>query len=149
MQRILVSTLLAAAAGLLASCAGPKFHQQYDQLVAETGPPYTDVTGPWEGKWVSGHNQHDGQLKAIVSAAPDKQDRYRFLYWATWGKGMKATFNFEGDAIREGDVVKISGEKGLGPIKYNHEAELTPTTFKATFGSDDKDFGVMNLKRPE
>ncbi|MEM7015343.1 MAG: hypothetical protein AAF585_28120 [Verrucomicrobiota bacterium] len=74
--------------------------------------------------------------------------RYKFLYWATWAK-MKGTFKFKGKAVRDGAAYRITGAKRLGPFKYNHNANMTPTTFEATYGSDQKDFGSFELSRPE
>lgn len=140
--------LLFAALSGLVSCAAPNFDKRYAAAVAESGGDHDDITGPWEGTWLSGHNQHTGELKAIVSKSPKGENRYRFLYWATWAK-MKGTFKFEGDAETDGDVVRVEGAKRLGPFKYTHKAKMTPTEFEATYGSSQKDFGVFNLRRPD
>ncbi|MFT5466185.1 MAG: hypothetical protein ACI8UO_001283 [Verrucomicrobiales bacterium] len=148
MKNSIAFSLLLILISCLASCAAPNFEKRYAAAVAESGGDFQDVTGPWEGTWLSGHNQHTGELKAIVSKSPKGQNRYRFLYWATWAK-MKGTFKFEGDSVEDGGVVKMSGAKRLGPFQYTHKAEMTKDQFEATYGSDKEDFGTFQLHRPE
>ena len=148
MKRIVAPAILAFAACFLASCAAPNFDKRYAEALAAAETPYDSVEGPWEGTWLSGHNQHTGELKAIVTKRSGKKNRYQFVYWATWAK-MKGTFKFEGDAERKCGAVHISGSKRLGLFKYNHDARMTPTKFEATYGTDAKDFGTFELSRPE
>ncbi len=144
-----ISTLALCVSLLsLASCATPKFNHQWEAALASSDPPYTDITGPWEGTWESGHNKHTGKLRCIVSEGEGEND-YTFDYWATWGPGMKGKFRFDGTGEQVGNAVKVTGSKRLGPTKYNHKATITPTSFTSEFGSDKKNFGVMELQRPE
>lgn len=140
--------LLCAAALALSSCAAPNFKSQFAAAEAGTTPPYTDITGAWEGTWSSGANGHNGELRCIVSEG-DQPNEYDFLYWATWWPNMKGTFKFSGVAEQQGNALHITGAKHIGPAKYNHEATITPTSFTSEFGSDKKNFGEMKLERPK
>jgi len=139
---------LCAAALALSSCAAPNYKKQFAAADSAMAAPYSDITGAWEGTWSSGANSHKGDLRCIVTEG-DAPNEYDFLYWATWWPGMKGTFRFSGVAEQEGNALHITGSKRIGITKYNHEAVITPTSFTSTFGSDKKNFGQMNLERPE
>lgn len=133
---------------LLSSCATPNFHKEWDKAVAEAKTPYKTIAGPWDGQWVSGHNNHTGELKCIVT--PVDENHYRFHYFARWAGFMKGTFIIQCEAEKKANGYYVTGAKKLVPFgTYQHRGTLTAASFDATFGSEGKDFGTFVMKRPE
>lgn len=137
-----------ALAALLSSCAGPRFNKQWEAALAEQSDSPASITGPWEGTWLSEKNGHTGKLRAIVDETGE--DTYNFLYWATWGPGIRGTFQIDCEGEETNGVTKVRGEKKLGPFGvYGHDAEITPKDFDATFSSEKENLGTFEMSRPE
>tara|TARA_R110002096_G_scaffold16106_29_gene55198 strand:- start:14715 stop:15152 length:438 start_codon:yes stop_codon:yes gene_type:complete len=131
---------------LLSSCAGPRFHKQWEAALNDPSEPGS-IAGAWEGSWLSEKNGHTGKLKAIVDETGE--NTYKFLYWATWGPGMRGTFQIDCEGEEKGGVTTVRGKKKLGPFgTYQHAAEITETDFDATFSSEKENLGTFELIRP-
>lgn len=142
-----VFLLSLAFAALLSSCAGPRFNKQWEAALAKPSETSGTITGPWEGSWLSEKNGHTGKLRAIVNETGE--DTYHFLYWATWGPGIRGTFQIDCEGEETNGVTQVRGEKKLGPFgTYNHEAEITPSEFEATFSSKKENLGTFEMSRP-
>lgn len=132
----------------LSSCAGGRFERAWKQ---GEGQNAQDLTGTWEGQWLSHSNGHTGKLRCIVSPVNGSQDDYSFQYQASWGKFLRGIFTIQCKAIRTGSQRwKVSGSKDLGPLlggEFFHQAAITPQAIQAEYHSQ-LDHGVMELKRP-
>ena len=141
------SLLLLLVLGL-SSCAGGRFERAWKQGQGQTAQ---DLTGSWEGKWLSHSNGHTGRLRCIVSRVNGSRDDYAFQYQASWGKFLRGIFTIQCKALRTGPQRwKVSGSKDLGPLlggEFSHQAEITPQAVHAEYHSQ-LDHGVMELKRP-
>ena len=149
-RRLRTFVLLAAVAGTLASCS--TYHVDYAKAVATAEVPPNSPFGPWQGRWKSGANGHEGPLWCIIAPVPDDPKTLHFRYRAGWGK-----FEF-GDYLHavptpapkprtltlDGDM-KLPGGFGTYAIK----GTVTATTFDATFRSDGGDHGPITLRRPK
>jgi len=132
----------------LNSCAGGRFERAWKQ---GQGQNAQDLTGSWEGKWLSHSNGHTGGLRCIVSQVNGSQDDYSFQYQASWGEFLRGIFTIQCKALRTGPQRwKVSGSKDLGPLlggEFSHQGAITPQAVHAEYHSQ-LDHGVMELKRP-
>jgi len=110
-----------------------------------------DRPGPWIGRWVSGHNGHEGPLWCIVTPTPDKPGSYDFRYRAGWGMLQFGNYvhtvavkkDAAGNLLVKGkmDLPKLFGEHSLDGV-------VTASEFNADFKSEKGDHGKMTLRRP-
>ncbi|MFT4639199.1 MAG: hypothetical protein ACI8T1_002523 [Verrucomicrobiales bacterium] len=132
---------------LVVSCSS--FHQQWREAKSQQGTH--DLTGPWEGRWVSAANGHGGKLRCVVSPQAAKPESYNFNYWAKWGifSGSFATI-YPVEQVADGRWT-FAGDSDLGSLGgvYHHAGEATPDRFKADYTSSKGDRGTMEMTRPE
>ncbi len=70
-----------------------------DWKKARATPPGDDITGRWEGSWLSGKNGHHGRLRCVVTRLGD--DRYRAHYKATYWKIFRIAYAVDMQVRRE------------------------------------------------
>lgn len=142
---------------LLTSCAGPGYNSAYRKSVEayHAADPKPEVSGPWEGYWLSGENAHTGKLRAIGSARPsaaggdDGVEHMDFRYHATWAKVLSGGYTADHKVKRNRDgSFSVNAEKEialLGP--YTSEGTIKGDKFEATYKAE-ADHGVFILQRP-
>jgi len=136
----------AALAMLSSGCS--TFHRDWRAATA-TPPPAKDISGPWEGSWLSDVNGHHGRLRCVVSRL-DK-GRYRAHYRATYWKIFR--FGYTADlqvAQPSSDTFRFRGEADLGwwgGGVYHYDGQATPTNFFSTYKSE-HDHGRFEMTRP-
>lgn len=147
-----VFVLFCAVLLALAGCAGPAFNRDWKQAVAEweSGSAKEPVAGPWTGAWLSGMNQHTGELRCLISPVDGSEDLYRFRYRATWKKvlsgGFKVEFPVTPD-VKGGYV--FAGEHDLGMFgAFEHRGRIHGDEFSATYQSSLGDHGTFEMERP-
>ena len=144
----------AATVALLGALALPScstYRADFAQAVANAEVPPNSPAGPWEGRWKSAHNGHEGPLWCLITPTPDTPGSYDFRYRAGWGrlqfgdymttvkpKGTGATWTVE-------DSLDLPG--GFGT--YSIKGTITPTKFTAAFKADQGDHGKMTLTWPQ
>lgn len=114
---------------------------------AATAP--TDISGRWDGTWLSHTNGHDGPISASISKLDD--DNYSVHFSGRfWG-----LFPFEYDMVltvaeRREDALVLSGAKNLGLLfgTFSYTATVTKSEFNAWYCSR-HDGGVFNMSRCE
>ena len=130
----------------VASCGS--FPSEWRRAVSQPIP--TDLTGAWEGRWVSQTSGHQGTLRCVVRQDASSAETYHFHYWARWGF-LCGTFPavYPVQAIGP-DRWAFSGHSDLGLLGglYHHRGKATPTTFNATYHSTRGDHGTMQMRRP-
>ncbi|HMJ90991.1 MAG TPA: hypothetical protein VK530_14305 [Candidatus Acidoferrum sp.] len=110
--------------------------------------PANDITGRWEGTWLSDANAHNGALRCLITRQTNGvlQARYRATYqrWLKFGYTAALVarpgtnqFDFDGSA----DLGKLAG--GV----YRYSGHATPTNFFSTYQSK-YDHGVFRMVRP-
>ena len=140
-----------ALPGLLALSSCSTYQADFAQAVAAAEVPANSPAGPWEGRWKSSFNGHEGPLWCIITPTPDQPGSYDFRYRAGWGAlkfgDYTTTVKPEGTATSwtVTDTMDLPG--GFGT--YSIKGAVTPKTFSASFKSDGGDHGTMTLTRPE
>ena len=144
-------------AALLTSCAGPGFNSAYRKSVTayHAADPKPEVSGPWEGYWLSGENAHTGKLRAVAvpatSEAPaaNGDGRYQFRYHATWAKVLSGGYTSEHEVKRKPDgSFTLKGQEEIALLGlYKSEGTIKGDKFDSTYHAD-ADQGVFILKRP-
>ena len=119
--------------------------------------PTDDITGPWEGTWKSRKGHGGGKLRAVIERAPeapaaDAAAEYVAHFRATFWGIFKSSYSIPLTHDRGATGNVFSGEKDLGWLAgglYTYGAEITPTTFDASYQSQSGDSGVFQLARPK
>lgn len=135
------------AALFLTSCVG--YEAKWNKSVADyRAGKIKAPEGPWEGTWTTKTNGHTGDLRAIVSKAPDGE--YDFHYHATWKKFLQGGYKVKFPAKRSGSTYRVDGSKDLGIFgAFGHKATITPSRYEATYSNDKGDLGTFSMRRPE
>lgn len=131
----------------LTSCVG--FQSKWNKSVSDyRAGKISAPEGPWEGTWATKTNGHTGNLKAIVSKAPDGE--YDFHYYATWKKFLQGGYKVRFPVTRSGSTYYVDGEKDLGIFgSFGHKAKITRNSYEATYSNDKGDLGTFSMKRPD
>ena len=137
--------LLTVASLLLTGCSS--FNNEYKTALTQPIPA-DDISGPWEGRWLSDKNGHTGKLRAVLRQTSG--DEYEAHFHATFWKIMRASYRVPLKIDRSGDRFTLSGESDLGLLSggvYSYEGEATPETFFSTYKSK-YDHGTFEMNRP-
>lgn len=114
-----------------------------------TPAPANDVTGRWEGSWLSERNGHYGRLRCLMIRLNDRSysARFKATYWKIFrfshpvvlevARDSQDRFNFQGQA----DLGWWAG--GV----YQYEGKANPVDFFSTYKSK-YDHGTFRMKRP-
>lgn len=123
------------------------YHQKWKRSQRESAQ--TDgITGPWEGRWRSEHNQHEGKLRCIITKTSGTD--YDFHFWATWSL-FAGTYHVKAPVtvLEEGVSSHFEGSKNLGRLTggiYRFTGDITGDEFQARYDSR-IDHGIFSLKR--
>lgn len=134
-----------AAAMLVCGCSS--FHRQWDAAVAQPLPAH-DISGPWEGSWRSGKNNHRGRLRCVMT--PAGTNLYQAHFHATFWKIFRAAYEVPLEVRREGGTFRFTGQSDLGLLGggiYTYEGTATPAEFSSSYRSK-HDHGRFEMRRP-
>ena len=125
------------------------FNREWKTAAAHP-PPAGDISGRWEGSWLSGKNGHHGRLRCLVTKLDDThyRARYKATYWKLLRFGYAVTMSVEKSSD---DTFKSAGEADLGwwgGGVYRYEGQITPDKFFSTYKSS-HDHGTFQMKRPD
>jgi hypothetical protein len=142
MRKLALVSLLAFITG----CSS--FNRQWKSALAQ---PHSDpdISGAWEGRWLSDRNGHTGKLRGILSRG--EADQYKARFHATFWKIFHATYEVPLKYEEKNGEVLLSGEADLGKLSggvYQYEAKATGAQFFSTYKSK-YDHGTFEMKRPE
>ena len=123
------------------------FNREYKTAL---GQPIStnDISGPWEGRWLSDKNGHTGKLRAILRRS--SAEEYDAYFHATFWKMFRSSYRVPLKFKEENGRTTISGEQNLGWLSggvYTYEGEATPTSFFSTYKMK-YDHGTFEMKRP-
>jgi hypothetical protein len=123
------------------------FNREYKAALAQPIPT-NDISGPWEGRWVSDKNGHTGKLRAVLRQS--SAEEYDAYFHATFWKFFRSSYRVPLKYKEENGRTTISGEQDLGWLSggvYTYEGEATPTRFFSTYKMK-YDHGTFEMKRP-
>jgi hypothetical protein len=138
----LVSLLLLVATG----CCS--FNRDWKNALAAPRTD-TDISGAWEGRWLSDKNGHTGKLRGILTEAGP--DEYNARFRATFWKIFRATYEVPLKYERKNGEFLLRGEADLGLLSggvYRYEGKATPESFFSTYRCK-YDHGTFEMKRAE
>lgn len=110
--------------------------------------PAGDISGPWEGRWLSDKNGHTGRLRCIMTATGT--NGYNAHFHATFWKIFRASYQVPFAATNAGTRFTFTGESNLGKLAggtYTYAGSADPSNFSATYRSK-YDQGTFEMKRP-
>ncbi|MBI5799579.1 MAG: hypothetical protein HZA92_02475 [Verrucomicrobia bacterium] len=136
-----------AIAALLLFSGCSTFNRDWKAAAAKPTPA-DSIEGSWEGKWLSGHNGHNGRLRALIRKLDSGQYETRFhaKYGVVFSFGMQANL----DVKPVGGQWQFSGEEDLGrPYGvYRYEGQASATNFHSTYKAS-FDHGTFQMTRPK
>lgn len=141
------SIALVAVLLLLTGCS-TTFNREYKAALAQPIPT-SDITGPWEGNWLSDKNGHTGKLRAVLRQTGAEE--FDAHFHATFWKIFRASYRVPLKAEVTSGVITLSGQQNLGRLSggtYTYQGEATASTFFSTYKSK-YDHGTFELRRPQ
>lgn len=146
MNVIPVRTIILLA---LLFCGCSRFESEW-RLATNRRIPTNNITGPWEGRWVSTVNGHTDRLRAIISKAND--NRYDVKFRATYKKGITFHYGYtvRMEAVPANGAVAFRGTEDLGMLAggiYTYAGHATATNLFSTYDSK-YDRGRFEMHRP-
>jgi hypothetical protein len=135
-----ISHLLAA---FTTNCA--HFQQEWQQYIP--GIETADISGRWDGEWVSEVNGHRGQLRCIVIRLDAHHCRASFH--ATYWNLLRACYSVNLSVNEVNGRFKFQGEVDLGKLAggvYQYEGEVADKEYFSTYKCQ-YDHGAFHLRR--
>lgn len=151
MSKFACCALTSAFACLLVLSSCSTYQGDFAQAVADAEVPPNSPQGPWQGRWKSNQNGHEGPLWCIISPVADQPGSYQFRYRAGWGRLQFGDYATVVKPANPGSpwTVQDSLELPGGFGTYSIKGTVTNREFSATFTSDGGDHGTMTLERPK
>jgi hypothetical protein len=147
-MKITSAFLAATLALLLSGCS--TFNYEWRQA-AKKPTPTNDITGRWDGHWISQANGHHDQLRALITEVDT--NHYDVKFHAAYKKWITIHFGYtvrmETKPSTNGIVV-FHGAENLGALAggvYTYDGRADPTNFFSTYKSK-YDHGTFEMKRP-
>ena len=133
----------------LATSSCSTFNHEWEKASAAP-PPACEMTGRWEGSWVSEVNGHRGRLRCLVSRLDDRSYRARFnaTYWKCFRFGYAVNLTVTREPT---GAFKFQGEADLGwwgGGVYHYDGHANPGDFVSTYRSE-YDHGTFQMARPD
>ena len=143
-----VRLTVCALALALAATGCSTFSSDWKKAAA-TAPTANDISGRWEGSWLSDVNGHRGKLRCHVTRFDDThyRTRYKATYWKILRIGYKVNIQVKQESP---GVFRFRGETDLGwwgGGVYHYDGKVTPTNFFSTYQSK-YDHGTFQMTRP-
>jgi hypothetical protein len=123
------------------------FNREWKSARAQPTPT-ADISGPWEGRWLSEKNGHTGKLRGILTKAGP--DNYNAHFHATFWKIFRATYRVPLKYEEQNGEHLLTGEANLGKLSggvYTYKAKATPDQFHSSYKCR-WDHGTFEMKRP-
>ena len=121
----------------------------YDWRQAAKQPaPTNDITGRWDGSWISTANGHRGALRCLVTKRVD--GGFDARYRATYQRVLTFSYTVPLGPQSDADTAGFRGEADLGWLAgglYKYEGRANPTNFFSTYDSK-YDRGTFQMTRP-
>lgn len=145
-KRLVPILLLGAGAVLLAGCSS--FHSEWDAALKQPIPA-DGISGPWEGRWISAKNGHNGRLRCVMTPAGPGEYNARFhaVYWKIFRFGYSLPLRVH----ETNGMWEFKGGADLGWLAggvYTCDGSATADEFLAEYESK-YDRGEFQMTRPK
>ena len=144
--------LPALLVSLLCGCS--TFNYEWRQAARKPTP--ADITGRWEGRWVSQATGHNDRMRALVSRVDASRCDVKFHAAYKFEKARWITVHFGYTVHMEtkpgtNGAVAFHGSEDLGKLAggvYTYDGRANATNFFSTYDSK-YDRGVFEMHRPQ
>lgn len=129
------------------TCGCSTFNYEW-RREARSPIPADDITGRWEGTWVSTTTGHNGGLRSLI--AREEDGAYRARFRATYKKFLSFSYTATLTSHPGTNGVHFRGSADLGKLAggvYTYEGHATLTNFFSTYHSK-ADAGTFQMSRP-
>ena len=125
------------------------FNNEWRQAAKETTPT-GDITGRWEGRWLSDANGHNNKMRCLITQVDT--NHYDARFHAAYKKWITIYFGYTVRLeTRPGtNGVAFHGQENLGVLAggvYTYDGHANATNFFSTYKSK-HDKGIFQLYRP-
>lgn len=139
-----------ALALLLTATGCSSFNREWRQA-AKQPHPANDITGRWEGRWISEVSGHNNKLQALVN--PVDAGHYDVKFHAAYKKWITVHFGYtvRMEARPTGSGVAFHGSEDLGTLAggiYTYDGHADATNLFSTYKSK-YDSGQFEMERPK
>jgi hypothetical protein len=144
MRTRLFALLVVAVLPLLSGCS---FRRQWNAALKQP-LPQNDISGPWEGHWVSDASGHTDALRCVIT--PAAGNTYDAFFKAKYRKVFSFSYTVPLQVRQTATDFAFSGEADLGKLAggvYTYEGHATPATYESTYKSK-YDHGRFEMTRP-
>jgi hypothetical protein len=141
----LFAWLILLALPLVAGCSS--FNRRWRDAL-EMPIPQSDISGPWEGRWISEVNGHNDRLRCVIT--PGVSNELDAHFHANYRRIFHFGYTVPLAVRNTGTNFTFSGEADLGKLAggaYSYEGYATPTNFFSTYNSK-YDHGRFEMSRP-
>ena len=140
---------------LFATAGCSTFNYEWRQAAKQPAPA-NDITGRWQGRWVSKSSGHEDKLRALISKVDTNHYDVKFhaAYKSETFKFITVHFGYTVRMEARTDAngtVAFNGSENLGPLAggvYTYEGSADPTNFFSTYNSK-YDRGTFQMQRPK
>jgi hypothetical protein len=144
-RKVLCLVMIAALSLLAGGCSS--FNREWQKAASIPVPP-GEITGRWQGHWVSDVNHHAGQLRCLVT---NKQNGwYQARFHAIYAGIFTFGYTVELHTSPTNDAVAFNGQANLGALAggvYKYEGLAGSTNFFSSY-SCQYDHGIFQMSRP-
>jgi hypothetical protein len=142
-----VSWPLLVAALFLCGCSA--FNYEWRQATKKPTPTQ-DISGRWEGQWLSHANGHNDGLRALITKVDTNQ--YDVKFHAAYKKWVTVHFGYtvRMETKPGTNGLAFHGSEDLGVLAggvYIYDGNASPTNFFSTYDSK-YDRGIFEMHRP-
>lgn len=143
------TSLCLLALGLLLFGTGCSTFNRDWKAAAQKPAPSNDITGAWDGRWLSERNGHRGRLQCILV----KQDhntysaRFKARFWKIFTARYTVPLQITAGT---NNTFRLEGDNNLGKLAggvYRYTGEATPQAFQSRY-TNQYDHGIFEMKRP-
>ena len=148
-MRIKISSAFLVAATALVFSGCSTFNYEWRQAAKK--PTCTnDITGRWDGQWISQANGHHDKLRALITAVDT--NHYDVKFHAAYKKWITVHFGYTVHMETKPSTsgIDFHGSENLGALAggvYTYDGQADPTNFFSTYKSK-YDRGTFEMKRP-
>jgi hypothetical protein len=129
-------------------CGCSTFNYEWRQA-AKHPIAHDELSGRWDGRWVSEVNGHNGKLRCLIS--PPTNGQYRARFHATYLRVLTFGYTVPLQAQKAGTEFQFQGSADLGRMAggvYKYEGRAGGTNFFSTYSSK-YDHGTFQMARPK
>jgi hypothetical protein len=130
----------------LTGCAS--FERDWRHATLQPSDRPNDVTGAWQGSWLSEVNGHTGSLRCLVTEKSPEE--YEFRFKATYWKVFRYSYTVSMPVEFSSNAVSFTGQENLGYLAggvYTYEGTISETNLNANYRCK-FDHGTFKMTRP-